>query len=106
MAGAPKGNKNSSKTNRLWADTIRRALVQGNSTKLRNIADKLVEMAEGGNIMAMREIGDRLDGKVVAVEVSGPDGEPIQTEATLNVTGLSTAALSEIMALRDGSNRK
>lgn len=36
------------------------------------IADKLVSMAEEGDIQAIRELGDRIDGKVAqALEVSG-----------------------------------
>lgn len=73
--GAPKGNTNSSKNNRLWADTIRRALVQGKGERIRNIAEKLVTMAEEGSIMAMKEIGDRIDGKSIqAIEGTGEDG--------------------------------
>ena len=61
--GAPAGNTNSSKDNRLWANTIRRAIVQGDAERLRRIAEKLLAMAEDGDLQAMREIGDRLDGK-------------------------------------------
>lgn len=76
---APLGNKNSSKDNRLWAETIRRVHAQDKGAKLRKIAEKLYAMAEAGDIAAMREIGDRLDGKphqTVAAEV----------DATVNVT--------------------
>lgn len=69
---APLGNKNSSKENRLWAETIRRVHVQDKGAKLRKIAEKLYELAEAGDIQAMKEIGDRLDGKphqTVAAEV-------------------------------------
>jgi hypothetical protein len=61
--GAPLGNQNSSKANRLWAETIRRAVVQADPEKLRRIADKLLAMAEDGDIQAIKEVGDRLDGK-------------------------------------------
>lgn len=44
---------------------------------------------------------DRID-----QELSGPDGAPIQTESKLNVSGLSTEALAEIMALQDAAKRK
>lgn len=60
---APEGNNNSSKDNRLWANTIRRAIVQGDGQKLRAIAEKLIELAASGDIQAIKEIGDRLDGK-------------------------------------------
>lgn len=86
MAGAPKGNKNASQNNRLWAESIKRALLAGNGKKLRSIADKLVEMAEEGNIMAMREIGDRIDGKAIqAIEGTGEDGAFVVTAITRQI---------------------
>ena len=60
---APEGNTNSNKNNRLWADTIRRACIQADGAKLRAIADKLIEKAAEGDIQAIKELGDRLDGK-------------------------------------------
>lgn len=63
--GAPKGNRNAAKENRLWGETIRRVVTQQNSMRLRAAAEKLVEAAEAGDIAALRELGDRLDGKAV-----------------------------------------
>jgi hypothetical protein len=63
MAGAPVGNKNSSKNNRLWAETIRRAVVQSDGKRLRTIAEALLNKAAEGDISAIKELGDRLDGK-------------------------------------------
>jgi hypothetical protein len=78
MAGAPVGNTNSRLDNRLWANTIRRAVVQEDGAKLRRIAEKLLALAEDGDIQAMKEIGDRLDGKPAqAVELSGSEGGPL-----------------------------
>lgn len=39
-------------------------------------------------------------------EVSGPDGTPVQVEAKLNVSGLSTQTLAEIMAASDAAKSK
>jgi len=61
--GAPIGNTNSNKNNRLWADTIRRACVQADGETLRLMADALLQKAIDGDISALREVGDRLDGK-------------------------------------------
>ena len=63
MAGAPEGNTNSSKNNRLWAETIRRAVVQADPERLRRIAESLLIKAEEGDMQAIKELGDRLDGK-------------------------------------------
>lgn len=81
MAGAPLGNQNARKENRLWGETLRRAVVQNDAQKLRAIADKLVEMAEGGDVTAMRELGDRLDGKPAQQLVHSGDAEnPVRLE--------------------------
>ena len=37
--------------------------MQSDGEQLRRIADKLLSLAESGDIQAMKEIGDRLDGK-------------------------------------------
>jgi hypothetical protein len=65
-AGAPEGNQNSSKNNRLWAETIKRVLIQEDVTgkKIRAIANALIDKASDGDISAIKELGDRLDGKV------------------------------------------
>ena len=79
MAGAPAGNTNSSKNNRLWADTIRRACIQADGEMLRRIADKLLEQAAEGNIQAMKEIGDRLDGKAAQALTNADGGDLFET---------------------------
>ena len=70
-AGRPKG----SKTNRIWADAISKALAQseeGKPQKIRDLADKLITMALDGDMQAMKEIGDRVDGKALAeVNITG-----------------------------------
>lgn len=76
MAGAPAGNQNSSKSNRLWAETIRRAVVQSDGKRLRKIAEALLDKAAEGDISAIKELGDRLDGKATQ-----------QIEQTTELTG-------------------
>lgn len=58
-----KGNTHSSKNNRLWADTLKRALLQADGNKIRAIAEALIEKAASGDVSAIRELGDRVDGK-------------------------------------------
>ena len=62
--GAPKGNKNQSKT-KPWTEALTRALLEKDGKKLRAIADKLVEKVMDGDIQAIKEIGDRVEGKAL-----------------------------------------
>jgi hypothetical protein len=46
---------------------------------LRSVAKALIDKATTGDVQAIREIGDRLDGKPAqAIEHSGGDGGPLQ----------------------------
>lgn len=74
--GAPKGNNNATK-GKMWSDAVRKALVQRKA--LKPIAEKLIAMALEGDMQAIKEIGDRLDGKAVQA-VSGEDGGPLVVE--------------------------
>jgi hypothetical protein len=100
MAGAPRGNTNSSVDNRLWANTIRRAIVQGDAGKLRQIADKLIDMAAEGDLAAIKELGDRIDGKsfqTASVSVEHRVAESISEEHA------RTVAETFLESLRDHS---
>ena len=70
---APIGNQNASKA-KIWADTVRREALQGD--RLRAVARALFAAAEAGDIAAIKEIGDRIDGKV-AQAITGEDGGPV-----------------------------
>jgi hypothetical protein len=76
--GAPAGNTNSNKNNRIWANTIRKLAVQEDYKRIHAIAEKLYEKAIEGDLGAIKEVGDRLDGKAVAVqELTGADGKDL-----------------------------
>lgn len=73
---APKGNTNARKENREWANAIRRAVIQRKA--LGPLADQLVDKALAGDIAALKEFGDRYDGKVAQqILGSGDDGEHV-----------------------------
>lgn len=78
------------KSDKIWADAVRRAVMrrleneEGKPQKIERLADNLVELGLGGDVGALKEIGDRLDGKPKAQnEHSGPDGGDIPV--SLNV---------------------
>lgn len=67
-----------------WAHAMRRAVmrriegIEGKPQKLERLADKVVELGLAGDMQALKEIGDRLDGKSVQQkEIGGPDGGDI-----------------------------
>jgi hypothetical protein len=74
---APVGNKNAVK-NKIWSEAIRRAVLQGK--KLDSLANAIITAAEGGDIAALKEIGDRLEGKV-AQTIQGENG-PVELVIT------------------------
>ena len=69
--GAPKGNTNGKKDNREWANAIRRAVKQ--RKRLGPLAEALLDKAETGDIAALKEFGDRFDGKVAQQILGGGD---------------------------------
>lgn len=91
--GAPKGSRNAAK-GKQWLDALRKQVVQRDA--LDKIASKVVDAALEGELWAIQEIGNRFDGKPAqAVEVSGPDGEPLQLmDATSAELDARIAALS------------
>ena len=86
---APVGNQFAKKA-KIWEQAIKRALARrANGTidlGLDKLADKLVDAAESGDQWALKEIGDRLDGKPAqSVQVDG-DGEGGPVRHALEVT--------------------
>lgn len=68
------GNPGGRPSTREFADMLRVALKQasGDKTRLREVADALVTEAIAGNVPAIKEIADRLDGKATQpIEHSG-----------------------------------
>jgi hypothetical protein len=55
---------------------------ESGGTKLRDVADALVKEAMAGNINAIKEIADRLDGKV-PTPIAGDDENPLNIVARI-----------------------
>lgn len=68
MAGAPLGNRNSAKGTS-WNDALRRAIARAKDSNDRDAldqaADKLVAAAMKGDEWAIKELGNRIDGKSI-----------------------------------------
>lgn len=68
--GAPKGNQNGAKA-KVWSAAINRVLDDRTKTRkdkrreIDELAEKLVDMAKSGDMTALKEIGDRLEGKAM-----------------------------------------
>jgi hypothetical protein len=72
---APLGNDNAKRT-KPWRDAIDRALAQDDGARLRKIAETLLTKAAKGDMVAIKELGDRLDGKAPQA-ITGADGGPL-----------------------------
>ena len=84
MAGAPEGNKNAARGAEC-RQALKRALSRKSTKTYREgldlVMDEYVSAACEGESWAIRDMIDRLDGKPVqAVELGGPDGEPLQAQ--------------------------
>lgn len=73
---APTGNKNSSKENRAWGKVVKKLAIQEDAKRLHKVAEALFRKAEDGDISAIKELGDRIDGKSMQ-EISGNSDQPI-----------------------------
>lgn len=84
-SGAQPGNKNAAH-DKPWSAAIRKAILANDGKQLRAIADKVVAKAVEGDMQAIKEIGERLDGKAV---------QAIAGELDLNLTVEITKFASE-----------
>lgn len=83
--GGQLGNRNAEK--RQWNAAIYRALEKRGTSRLEaldNLAEKLLAKCDEGDMSALRELGDRIDGKAAqAINVSGEDGGPLKGSLTV-----------------------
>jgi hypothetical protein len=96
---APPGNKNASRGYE-WREAVTRAIYRGKS--LDRLADVLVTKALDGDMVALREIGDRLDGKpkqqvemtVQDALPTGPNADILSQRLAIQLAGRAGAASS------------
>lgn len=87
VSEANKGNAHSSKNNRLLNETLKRRLLQEDAIRANKIVEALIAKAEDGDLTAIKEVFDRIEGKAVAkTELSGNDGAPMVMKV---ITGIN-----------------
>lgn len=74
--GAPIGNKNGAKVNRIFGDELRKVVAQDRA-KLRQAAEELLKKAADGDLASIKELRDSLDGRP-AQAIVGADGESLK----------------------------
>lgn len=79
---APIGNQNAKK-GRLWADAIKRAVARKFNGDLNHgldqLAEKLIDAVAEGDLPALKEFGDRMDGKPAQAIIGGDEDDPAVT---------------------------
>lgn len=72
MAGRPPKEKSFANMLNI---AIKEAVEGADKTKLRAVADALVDKAMNGDVQAIKEVADRLDGKVPQGVIGGDEGD-------------------------------
>lgn len=89
--GAPVGNKNAAKA-KVWHAAILRALDKRGAgdrvAALDELAGKLLDLVATGDLQALKEFGDRLDGKPAQAIVGDDDLPPIRTVTRIELVDL------------------
>lgn len=81
--GAPLGNQNASKAYR-WKNTIQKRLEELQA--IEKVADALITKALEGDMSAIKELGDRIDGKPKQqVDIGGQEDNPIISEIQIRL---------------------
>ncbi len=78
--GAPVGNQNAARA-KVWRAAIMRALERRKPADERRqaideLADKLLELVANGDLGALKEFGDRMDGKPAQALIGGDEDDP------------------------------
>lgn len=95
--GAPIGNQNAKKAKR-WQKAIERALARAANSNvdagLDKAADIFVQAVYAGDQWAMKELGDRLDGKPAQVIAGDPDN-PLEVKGIAVLWGNAGSKAAE-----------
>lgn len=94
--GAPVGNQNAARA-KLWRAAIGRALERRSASRTDGIkeidalADQLLNLVAMGDLGALKEFGDRMDGKPAQAIIGGDeDDPPIKTVNRIELVNLDS----------------
>lgn len=101
------GNQEAKKKKRIWEDAIKRALDRRETGKvdykgIDELADKLIDKAAQGDMVALKEIGDRVDGKPPQA-ITGEDGGAIDVNIGSGAASAVRDIISAVTAGRSNS---
>ena len=88
--GAPFGNQNA-KRQKVWHAAIMRALEARDKSRIDGkreldaLAEKLIELVAAGDLAALKEFGDRLDGKPAQIIAGDDDLPPVQVQGVVKL---------------------
>lgn len=85
QSGNPGGRP---KRDKLWQTAIIRAIKRREETDplaLEKLADKLLAGIDAGDVSAMKEFGDRVDGKVAQAIIGDDEADPVRIETIRNI---------------------
>jgi hypothetical protein len=107
--GAPLGNSNF-KGEKIWRDAVMRAVkrsAEGDDKQhLERLADMLVAKALQGDISALKEIGDRIDGRPAqAIDATVNQVDPAAEARSKEIMHRLIARFDEVVAIRRAEAR-
>lgn len=94
---APRGNQNAARA-KVWRAAIERALERRSASRADGIkeidalAEQLLNLVAAGDLGAIKEFGDRIDGKPAQAIVGDDEGPPVKT---LNEIVIRSVAASD-----------
>lgn len=96
--GAPVGNQNAAKA-KIWRAAITRALERRSASRTDGIkeidalADQLLNLVAMGDLGALKEFGDRMDGKPAQAIIGGDEDDPaIKTVTRIELVNLDSGS--------------
>lgn len=68
----------------MWRAALDRAITQEDGKRLRAAAERLLDMAAEGDMQAIKELGDRIDGRPAQTVIhQGDEDSPVQAKLTI-----------------------